>query len=247
MSRFKWFIPALGVLIGVTALWAQQQPGAQAQQPAPQGPSKDDKPRVYVTDSNSWLVSGGWGASGGTGGGAGRAGARPQTAEIIQTINERCANLLVTANRELADYVLLLDQEGGNDTIRRKNRIAVFNRDGDSAYSSSTLTLSGAVQGACEAIHNDPIPRHVHAVLRIVANPPGPEDEMGTVTFTSDPGGADILVDGKCMGNTPSKMKLSPGPHSIQMKGPQGQVWQRELEVLKGSDASLHAKLESKP
>jgi len=245
MSRFKWFTPAFGVLIGLTAIWAQQQP--QSQQPAPQGPPKDDKTRVYVTDSNSWQMSGGWGASGGTGSGAVSGGARPQTAEIIKTFNERCPDLVVTNNKDRADYVVILDHEGGKGALRHKNKIAVFNRDGDSVYSNSTLSLGGAVQGACEAIRKDPTPRETHATVILPANPPGPEEATGTVTFTSEPDGADILVDGKFMGNTPSKMKLSPGHHSIQIKGPQGQVWERELEILKGSEVTVRAIPESKP
>lgn len=163
MSRLKWFTPAFGVLIGVTAIWAQQQPqsqqpGAQAQLPIPQGPTKDGKTRVYVTDSTSWQVSGGWGASGGTGGGAASGGARPQTAEIIKTFNERCSDLVVTNNRERANYVVILDHEGGKGALRHKNKVAVFNRDGDAVYSSSTLSLGGAVEGACKAIHKDSSP-----------------------------------------------------------------------------------------
>jgi len=50
----------------------------------------DEKIRIYVTDSDSWAVSGGFYGNDGTGGGATRGGARPQTAEIIKTFNERC-------------------------------------------------------------------------------------------------------------------------------------------------------------
>ncbi len=245
MSRLTYLSRAYVALITVTAIWAQQP--SQSQQPAPRGPSKDDKTRVYVTDSTSWQMSGGWGASGGTGSGAVSGGARPQTAEIIKTFNERCADLVVTNIKDRADYVVILDHEGGKGALRHKNKVAVFNRDGDSVYNNSTLSLGGAVQGACEAIRKDPSPRETHATVILPANLPGPQEETGTVTFTSDPDGADILVDGKFMGNTPSKMKLSPGHHSILVKGPQGQVWQRELEVLKGSDVSLRAVLETKP
>jgi len=71
------------------------------------------KIRVYITDSQSWEVSGGWGASGGTGGGATKGVARPQTAEIIKTLGERCPDLTVTNNRNKANYVVSLDHEGG--------------------------------------------------------------------------------------------------------------------------------------
>ena len=50
----------------------------------------------------------GWGASSWMSGGA-----RPQTAEIIKTLNQRCPEITVTNNTEKADFVLVLDHEGG--------------------------------------------------------------------------------------------------------------------------------------
>jgi hypothetical protein len=40
-------------------------------------------------------------------------GARPQTAEIIKTLNERCPEFTVTNNLAKADSVVTLDHEGG--------------------------------------------------------------------------------------------------------------------------------------
>ncbi|MGH9817115.1 MAG: hypothetical protein ACRD6I_13655 [Candidatus Acidiferrales bacterium] len=71
------------------------------------------KVRVYVTDSKSWEVKGGVGVADGSGGGSVGGGARPQTAEIIKTFNERCPEVIVTMNREKADFVVLLEHEGG--------------------------------------------------------------------------------------------------------------------------------------
>jgi len=125
--------------------------GQQPQTPAP----ADVKTRVYITDSQSWEVSGGWGASGGTGGGATQGGARPQTAEIIKTFGERCPELTVTNNRDKANYVVLLDHEGGKGVLRHRNKVVVFNRDGDSIFSNSTLSLGNSVKDACNAIRKD--------------------------------------------------------------------------------------------
>jgi hypothetical protein len=133
----------------------QTQP---TQQPAPQPaaqPPIDKKTRVYITDSQSWQVTGGWGASGGTGGGTTQGGARPQTAEIIKTFGERCPDLTVTNNKEKANYVVILDHEGGKGGLSHKNKVAVFNRDGDSIFSHSTMSLGNSVKDACEAIRKD--------------------------------------------------------------------------------------------
>ena len=112
----------------------------------------DGKVSVFISDSNSWEMSGGFGGSQGAFGGASTGGARPQTAEIIKTFGQRCPLVTVTINRDRADYVVLLDHEGGKGVARRDNKIAVFGRDGDSIFSSSTRSLGNAVKDACEAI-----------------------------------------------------------------------------------------------
>ena len=81
-------------------------------------------------------------------------GAKPQTAEIMKTISKRreCAGVVVTINREKADYILLLERVGGRDIIAKDNKMALFNRDGDMVASSSTRSLGNAVKDACLAI-----------------------------------------------------------------------------------------------
>lgn len=74
-------------------------------------------PRVYITDSQFWEVRGGWGASNGSGGGAEAGGARPQTAEIVKTFNERCPDLTVTNNKDKANFAVILDHEGGKGLL----------------------------------------------------------------------------------------------------------------------------------
>jgi len=114
-----------------------------------------DKPRVFVTDSKSWEISGGVGGTQDAFGGASKGGARPQTAEIIKTFGERCPGVIVNNKQEKADYVILLDHEGGKDMISRDNKVVVFNKDGDAIVSRSTRVLGNAVKEACGAITTD--------------------------------------------------------------------------------------------
>ncbi len=114
-----------------------------------------DKPRVFITDSKSWEVSGGFGGTQDGFGGASKGGARPQTAEIIKTFNERCPSVIVNNRQDKADYVVLLDHEGGKDAISRDNKVVVFNKDGDAIVSRSTRMLGNAVKDACTAISGD--------------------------------------------------------------------------------------------
>jgi hypothetical protein len=136
-----------------------QQPTKQAApQPGPtatQGQPTDGKIRIYVSDSQSWEMTGGWGAANGSGGGHESGGARPQTAEIIKTFNQRCPEYTVTNNKDRANYAVILDHEGGKGALRRRNKVAVFNRDGDAIFSDSTRELGNSVKDACAAIEKD--------------------------------------------------------------------------------------------
>ena len=110
--------------------------------------------RIFVTESTSWSVSGEDVTHDGTGGGSLQGGAKPQTAEIMKTINKRreCKGIIVTINREKADYILLLERVGGRDLISKDNKMALFDREGDIVASSSTRSLGNAVKDACLAI-----------------------------------------------------------------------------------------------
>ena len=100
-------------------------------------------------------MTGGWGAANGAGGGHESGGARPQTAEIIKTFNQRCSEYTVTNNKERANYAVILDHEGGKGMLAHRNKIAVFNRDGDAIFSDSTRELGNSVKDACGAIRKD--------------------------------------------------------------------------------------------
>ena len=120
--------------------------------PMGQDPSSDGKVRIFVTDSDSWTSGGGIFGVDGTVVGSGQGGARPQTAEIIKTFNERCPEFTVTMNQAKADFIVLLDHEGGKPLILRDNKVVVFDLEGDAIYSGSTVILGNAVKDACNAI-----------------------------------------------------------------------------------------------
>jgi hypothetical protein len=148
------------ILAGVPASARQQQAPPATTKPASattEVPPSDGKIRVYVADSQSWQMTGGWGASNGSGGGHESGGARPQTAEIIKTFNQRCSEYTVTNNKDRANYAVILDHEGGKGLLAHRNKIAVFNRDGDVIFSDSTRELGNSVKDACGAITKDQV------------------------------------------------------------------------------------------
>ncbi len=120
--------------------------------PQPYDPSADNQLLIYVSDSDSWSMSGGFAGGGGAGAGVTSGGARPQTAEIIKTFRERCPDLEATMEKEKADYFVILDHEGGKGLIRNDNKVVVFDSTGISVYSGSTRMLGNAVKDACNEI-----------------------------------------------------------------------------------------------
>jgi hypothetical protein len=62
---------------------------------------------------------------------------------------------MVNNRQEIADYIVILDHEGGKGYLQHRNKVAVFERlSGDAVISHSTLSLGGSVQEACEGIKN---------------------------------------------------------------------------------------------
>lgn len=197
-----------------------------------------DNPRVFITDSKSWEVAGNHG------------GARPQTAEIFKTFGEKCPGVTVNMKQEKADYVVVLEHEGGKGWIRKDNKVAVFNWSGDSIASKSTRSLGGSVEVACGAIaehwaaHKQE--RASANAAQLETNKAAPPPELAAhpkITVASDPIAADIEVDGNFVGSTPSSIDLTPGEHVVRITKPGYQPWERKMKVMNGS-INVNAQLE---
>jgi len=82
------------------------------------------------------------------------------------------------------------------------------------------------------------------ASVEKLSAPPAAEPGTGTVRITSDPDAAEITVDGKFVGTSPSTLRLSAGSHEIELKATGRKIWRRVLEVLKDSEVTVKAALE---
>ena len=71
--------------------------------------------------------------------------------------------------------------------------------------------------------------------------------QNGSIVVSSEPAGAEIYVDGKFVGETPSTFHLAMGPHRVELRSAGKQAWSRDLEVLKGSELTLHPVLSASP
>jgi hypothetical protein len=67
-----------------------------------------------------------------------------------------------------------------------------------------------------------------------------PATGHGKVAISCDVDGAEIYVDGKFVGDTPSTLQLASGTHHIEVKSEGKRQWERDLEVLKDSQLTLH-------
>jgi hypothetical protein len=141
--------PTFALSLSTLIIMAASCGAAAAQEP------EKAKPRVFITDSKSWELAGGFSATSEIAVGAVRGGARPQTAEVIKTFGEKCPDVTVTMKADKADYVVLLEHEGGKPGLHKDNKFAVFKSDGDAIKSGSTRTVGGAVKDSCEALMKD--------------------------------------------------------------------------------------------
>jgi PEGA domain len=74
---------------------------------------------------------------------------------------------------------------------------------------------------------------------------PGQNDNaISSVEIKSAPDGADITVDDKYMGSTPSTLKLAPGDHKIKLEKPSFKIWERTLTVVAGATATVNVTLD---
>jgi hypothetical protein len=213
-----------------------------------------DKARVFVTDSKSWEISGHSGGSSGAFGGETHGGARPQTGEIIKTFGEKCKEVTVTMKQEKANYVVVLEHEGGKSWVRKDNKVAVFNQEGDSIVSHSTLSLGGSVDDACKAINKDWPEKGMaraaaaasaapaSAMAPVAAQMKAPE-LAAKLDVSSTPAGADIEIDGAFAGSTPSSLSLGTGDHTVAVKKNGYKAWERKIKIT-GGNINLAAELE---
>jgi len=71
-----------------------------------------------------------------------------------------------------------------------------------------------------------------------------PAGESVKCNFASTPSGAEIILDGKYVGSTPSEIAVSTGTHVVEFSMPGFAQWKRELTVLPGSELTVSAVLQ---
>jgi hypothetical protein len=72
----------------------------------------------------------------------------------------------------------------------------------------------------------------------------GDSGEKVRCNFSSTPPGAEITLDGKYVGNTPSEIAVSAGSHTVVYSLPGFTEWKRDLTVMAGSELTVSAILQ---
>jgi PEGA domain len=66
---------------------------------------------------------------------------------------------------------------------------------------------------------------------------------LASVSVSSEPAGADVLLDGSFVSSTPAVLRLQGGTFKVVVKMPGYAEWERELKILPGAEVRLDAKL----
>ena len=79
------------------------------------------------------------------------------------------------------------------------------------------------------------------------ASDAAPNSDFATVAIKSSPDVADITIDGKFVGTTPSNLQLQAGEHVIVIEKSGYKAWQRTLSVTVAGTANLEVTLDKIP
>jgi len=85
------------------------------------------------------------------------------------------------------------------------------------------------------------------AVESVTSKPEASATSMSAVVIKSTPDGAEITIDGKLVGTTPSTVQLTPGEHTISVDKSGFKQWQRTITVTGGGALNLEATLDKLP
>jgi len=72
----------------------------------------------------------------------------------------------------------------------------------------------------------------------------GDSSKFGFVNITTDDATFEVFADGAFVGNSPAKLKLSEGPHTIEVRREGFKDYKKEISVTDGSELNLRAVLE---
>jgi hypothetical protein len=136
------------------------------------------------------------------------------------------------------------------DARRDKHGITIFYENEKGGASKQLYTVVEAAQAEPVA-KAGPTPKSPVAATNAVSTVQTPSSAIAEVNrekvkcnFSSTPPGAEITLDGRYVGNTPSTIGVSTGSHVVVLFMPGFVQWKRELSVAAGSEINVSANLQ---
>ena len=140
------------------------------------------------------------------------------------------------AKREKRGLVIYYPDDNGKVRGQLYTYVASDANTGPAESPAATPAQSPAQPPAPAVVHADPAP---------VAAPAAVTPQASVkCSFASTPSGAEVTLDGKYVGSTPSVVGLSTGTHVVQISLPGFAQWKRELTISPGSELTVNAVLE---
>jgi hypothetical protein len=133
---------------------------------------------------------------------------------------------------------LFLFMHGKDITIPKGTEITAY-INGDIPLDPAKFRTQTAVKPGAEATPVQPSP-----VAAAAQNSNSSDPVLSSVEVKSTPDGADITVDEKYVGSTPSTLKLAAGDHKIKLEKSGFKIWERTLTVNAGASAMVNATLD---
>jgi len=150
------------------------------------------------------------------------------------------------------------------DARKEKHGITVYYVDDDGKPRKQLYTFVAADTKSSPAAATAPAPAArsaaasasstagVEKTTPSAAQNPAPVAEAATsgvretvrCTFGSTPAGAEVTLDGRYVGSTPSVLGVTVGTHIVVISMPGFAAWKRELAVASGSELTVNAVLE---
>jgi len=115
------------------------------------------KPRVYISDTQSWTETGGF-SNPPPGQQPLYAGYNPEMPDIYQSFTSDCASVTVTQDKADADYAVLFDKGSSKKGVSglgglvKVNKVVVLSRSGETIASEESRSADFAMRAACSAI-----------------------------------------------------------------------------------------------
>ena len=116
------------------------------------------KPRVYISDTQSWNETGGFSNKSANGDAPLYAGYNPEMPDIYQDFTSDCPAIMVTQDKTQADFAILFDKGSSKKGVKglgglvKVNRVTVLSRGGETLLSDESHSEDTAVRMACSAI-----------------------------------------------------------------------------------------------